>query len=456
MEISDTTNVMPAKKTGRTVAIILALAGLGLLGLICLGIGLFFLFDRVEKNIGTVTEAVTKLAEQPVLNQIAFVGNDRNVWIVSPNGEGLHSITTDGTGYSFPTWSPDDRRLAFVGPNAKGATVLYVTPTTRSAPTVLFDKPGSAPFYLYWSPDSNTLTFLTQESADLAMRQVDTDTPGSDRILAAGAPFYWVWSPTSERLLMHVGGSRALSNEAHLSLLDNRADAKRVELKLAPGKFQAPFWSADGKYFYYIATDDKDQDAIYKTDAATLEQTLITPLQNFAYLTLSPDDKHIAYVQIEGNTRPPFGVAYLVGADGQNKRKLLDNPVGSLYWSPDGKKLAILALARRDDGSTAKAGGLAAPLRQEITFRWLVYQVETEEIENLISFTPTEDFLQTVPFFDQYHLSLTFWSPDSRYFVITKEKDSNDHDGAVWVLDTTGQAEPLKVGEGTLAVWSWR
>jgi hypothetical protein len=77
----------------------------------------------------------------------------------------------------------------------------------------------------------------------------------------------------------------------------------------------------------------------------------------------------------------------------------------------------LLALARRDDGSTAKAGGLAAPLPQEVVFRWLVYRVDTEELETLISFTPTSDFLQTVPFFDQYHLSLTFWSPDSRYFV---------------------------------------
>jgi hypothetical protein len=40
--------------------------------------------------------------------------------------------------------------------------------------------------------------------------------------------------------------------------------------------------------------------------------------------------------------------------------------------------------------------------------------------------------------------------------VITREKDAKSGDGSVWVLDTTGQTEPLQVGEGTLAVWSWR
>lgn len=456
MEPSEIANPPPAKKRSRVMVIILALAGLGLLILVCLGVGFYLVFDRVEQNVGSMAEAVSKLAEQPVQNKIAFVGNDRNVWIVSPNGEELQSLTTDGNGYSFPTWSPDDRHLAFVGRNPNGATVLYMSPTTRSAPSVVFDKPGSAPFYLYWSPDSSTLTFLTQESADLAMRQVDTDAPGSDRVLGMGAPFYWVWSPGGEKLLMHVGGSRDLSEQAHLSLLDNRADAQRVELKLAPGKFQAPFWSADGKYFYYIAADDKDQEAIYKTEAATLQQTLITPLRNFSYLTVSPDNKHIAYIQVERNSRPPFGIAYLVGTDGSNKQKLLDSLVGSLYWSPDGTKLALLALTRRDDGSTARAGGLAAPLPQEIAFRWLIYHVDTKELETLITFSPTPEFMQTVPFFDQYHLSLTFWSPDSRYFVVTKEAENKNGEGAVWVLDTTGQAEALRVGDGTLAVWSWR
>ena len=106
-------------------------------------------------------------------------------------------------------------------------------------------------------------------------------------------------------------------------------------------------------------------------------------------------------------------------------------------------------------GSTAKAGGLAAPLPQEILFRWLIYNVESEELEILTTFNPTREFLETVPYFDQYHRSLTFWSPDSRYFVLTKAKE-NRLEGTVWVYDVTGQAEARQVGEGTLAVWSWQ
>jgi hypothetical protein len=60
-----------------------------------------------------------------------------------------------------------------------------------------------------------------------------------------------------------------------------------------------------------------------------------------------------------------------------------------------------------------------------------------------------------VPYFDQYHLSLTFWSPDSRYLIVTDEEEEG-RDGRVLVVDITEEEEPLEVGEGTLAVWSWK
>jgi Tol biopolymer transport system component len=457
LESSNPDRDTPAKKSYGGPAVIVGLAGLGVLLFICVGAGfLYFVLGGGQENVPAIAETMSQLAEQPVLNQIAFVGNDGNLWLVAPNGENLRGITTDGKGYNFPTWAPDGRRLAFVGPNEKGEPVLYVTPAAKSSPTILFDQPASIPFYLYWSPDSSSLTFLTQEAGDLSMRQINPDTPGSDHVLAAGAPFYWVWAPNSAKLLMHVGGARSASSKAHLSLLDNQVEAKRVQLDLAPGRFQAPFWSADGKYFYYIAANDKAQEAIYKTDTATLKETLITRLQSFAYLALAPDNKHLAYVQIEGGTHPPFGVAYMVDTDGMHRRRLLNNPVGSLYWSPDSNRLALLSLARRDDSSTAKSGGLAVPLSQQVVLRWLVYDVAADTFETLLSFNPTSDFLQTVPYFDQYHQSLTFWSPDSRYFVATREESEEDGAGSVWVFDTRGAGEPLKVGDGTLAVWSWK
>jgi len=454
MESLDTTDTSVSNQSGNIKKIILGLVALGLVSLVCLGVVAYFFFDQLWERVNSVTEFTAASGEQPVSNQIAIVGNDDNIWLISPDSEEMRQITTDGRGYRFPTWAPDGRYLAFVGPDEANTTTLYVTAASKNEPMPLFNEANSAPFYLYWSPDSHLITFLTQERVGLAMREADA-IAGTTRLLAEGSPFYWVWSPAGDKLLMHVGGARTLSEKAHLSILENQEDAERVELNLAPGNFQAPLWSTDGKFFYYIASDDQGRESIYRTEANTLEQNRVTNLAGFAYMVLSPTGEHIAYMQIE-QSRPPFGTAYIVDTDGQNHMRLTDDPVGSMYWSPDGTKLALLTISRQQDGgSTANNGILASPLPQEVVFRWMIYHVETDELEPLVSFDPTVDFLQLIPFFDQYHLSLTFWSPDSRYLVISKE-NAGETTGTIWVVDTTGEEEPRQVAEGTLAIWSWQ
>lgn len=446
-----------AKKSGNRVKWLVGIGLTGLVVLSCAGVVGYLIFLQIRDNLEAVEFTGPIFEVEPVHNHIAYIGNDQNVWLVQPDGQAQRHLTTDGRAYRFPTWAPDSRRLAFIGSDADDHPALYTSPVAESenAPTILFDDDKAAPFYLYWAPDSQSITFLTQESSGLAMRQASPGNPANQRVLEEGAPFYWVWSPAGDKLLMHVGGSRDVSEEAHISLLDNKQDAQRVELSLDPGGFQAPVWSRDGKSFFYIATEDDEPTAIYKTNAETLAQTHVTNTGNFAYIVLSPDDKWLAYLQIERGDQPPFGTAYIVDTAGNKSHPVTDRLVGSMYWSPDGSKLALLTFAQSDDGSSAKAAGLAAPLPQALALRWWIYEVASEKLEPLISFTPTTDFLQIVPYFDQYHLSLTFWSPDSRYFVITKEKTTG-RGGAVWVVDTTGVEEPVQVGEGTIAVWSWQ
>ena len=460
LEMRDKVNAPIIKEySGPTMKVIFGVAFATLSLLVCTTVVAYYAISQITNRFEETElsrSTVPLLAGPPTNNHIAYIGNDNNVWVIDPAGEQPRKLTNDGRGYRFPTWAPDSRRLAFLGPDDDDNTALYISPTTGGEPTIVFDDKRSAPFYLYWAPDSQTITFLTQESSGLAMRQVNVNGIESNRIIEEGEPFYWVWSPAGDKLLMHVGGSRGSSREAHISLVDNKAEAERVELDLAPGNFQAPAWSSDGSNFFFIAENNSGGESIYKTNATTLEEDVLTNLSGFTYLVLSPDDNYIAYLQIERGNRPPFGTAYIVDTEGQKHTKITERPVGSMYWSPDGRKLALLTLAQREDGSSASVGGLASPLPQQLLLRWWIYDVESGNLDPLISLAPTVAFLQTVPYFDQYHLSLTFWSPDSRYFVITKEDTDVPGDGTVWIVDTTAKEEPRQIGEGRLGVWSWK
>ncbi len=446
--------VLPPKRSAKKW--LLGLGGLALLALILLGVWVALAYNAIINTVSRTSPIIPLVAQEPLSNQIAFVGNDFNLWLVSPDGGNLRRLTLDGQGYRFPTWSPDGRQLAFIGRDATGSNVLYLAPTADGEPKIVYREPNSPPFYLYWSPDSRQLTFLTQEESDIAMRMVTASAPDTPRILERGAPFYWAWSPASDRLLMHVGGSRAASAKAHLSMLANQLNAQREPLADAPGRFQSPLWSAAGDHVFYIAENPAGGESIFKAPADTLTPQEVIELDGFTHMVLSPDDRHIAYLQFEAGTRPPFGRAYLVDVAGQASRQLTNSLVASMYWSPDGKKLALLTLNRPSEGPTARAAGLASPLPQEFSLRWWVYNLESDELTPLVSFAPTINFLQTIPYFDQYHLSLTFWSPDSRYLVVTKKLNEGSTLGSVWVVDTTGQQEPRKVGDGSLAVWSWQ
>lgn len=443
---------MSIRRISITIITLSLVALLGCIGAAVFGVALFV---PVEVNTDvSVPQPIIETNGATVSNHIAYIGNDNNIYVVdAAGGSEPNPLTGGDAGYHFPTWSPDGRYVAFIGPHLGRNPALYISPATESRPTIIFSE-RAAPFYLYWSPDSRQISFLTSEMGGMAMRVVDVDG-NADRVVSRGAPFYWMWAPDGSKMLLHVNGSRRVSAEAHISIIDNNPDAERVELDLAPGRFQSPVWTSDGAAFFSSATDEDGQEHLFKTDLATLEQTVVTRLGGLSYLVLSPDDRHLAYIEVQSGMRPPFGMAYLVDTETGDTTQLYDGVAGSLFWSPDGSKLALLTLIRQQEGSTAQAGMLASPLAQAVYFRWLIYDPATAEIDTLVTYVPTLDFLQIIPYFDQYHLSLSFWSPDSRAMVVTRGNYEEDM-GEVWIYDTTGVEEPRQIGEGTLAVWSWQ
>ena len=451
--------------------IFVAFSCLGLVAIICIGLAISLIVLQTQTDLVDQMTALLRpeTALTPAryeydgidINQIAFVGNDHNIWLVSPDGRDLRPLTDDGSaefGYQFPTWAPDSRHIAFVGPTSARDLALFVSPSETLAPNVIFQSATADPFYLYWSPNSEEITFLTQEQSGLAMRLANIMSGQESRILEKGSPFYWTWSPGSDRLLMHVGGSRAFTPEAHLSLLDNQADATRIELPPAPGRFQAPIWAPDGQHLFYVAESSQGEDAIFQMEVGSQEEYPIADLRGLGvtYMVISPDGRHVAYLESDGTRPVPLGSPMLVNLTETEVPRLITNrSVMSMYWSPDGEKLALLTADTGDGEPSAKRSGLAAPLPQRVQFRWWVYHLSDGTLTALQTIEPTFDFFQTIPYFDQYHLSLTFWSPDSRNLVITSGIDDQQN-GEVLVLDVTGQAPSRKIGMGRLAVWSWR
>jgi hypothetical protein len=84
-----------------------------------------------------------------------------------------------------------------------------------------------------------------------------------------------------------------------------------------------------------------------------------------------------------------------------------------------------------------------------------VYNLETEQDRGYTVFVPSFQMLYVLGSFNQYALSHSLWSPDSRYLVFAdRDKQLIQR---VWLLDTLAdnRSKPRLVDEGTFGVWSW-
>jgi TolB protein len=128
----------------------------------------------------------------------------------------------------------------------------------------------------------------------------------------------------------------------------------------------------------------------------------------------------------------------------------------AFFWSPDGRYLAWIAPDDAGDDEQAATPHRARPAprqHEDVWLRWWLW--DGEDNTALARFVPSDTYLlDYLRFFDQYALSMTPWSPDSRAFVYA----GSDAVGAegIWVQPAAANNLPRRVADGVYAAWSPR
>ncbi len=458
---------MNRRLSGKHIALAVA-ASVGMVSVLCVGLVAAFLIAGVGDRL---LQSVRRSVE--VVDRIAFVSTDGNLYLMDRTGENVEYLALGGEGgaVAHPTWSPDGQRVAFIGQRETDGGVestLYTVSTVGGNPTTLYTSVDNPAFYLYWSPDSRYLTFLTQENLGLALRLAPADGSEVAQVMDRGAPFYWSWSPDAQEMLMHIGGARRLSDEARLALVAGDPEALPDVLDDVPANFQAPAWSPDGNRLLFAGEDENKEEALYLRQRSNGTAEKLVSVSGSVRFNWSPDGQWIAYHQIIDPSIAPLGHVYVMRApgagpeDGQadgdlaGSRRVSRDLAVAFFWSPDSQRLAILVPTVDEQEPSTGRGRLSAPLVQErrLLFRWWLVDMPDGEARPLVSFQPTRSFLFMVPYFDQYAQSIRFWSPDSRYLVYSHRETPQQ--AGIWVADAAGQEPPLRLADGNMAVWSWQ
>jgi Tol biopolymer transport system component len=252
------------------------------------------------------------------------------VYSSNPDGSDLRRLTHAVNGYfeTGPRWSPDGRRIAFVGECGQPRSDLCVMDADGTAQTTVVARLNNAAPPT-WSPDGTRLAFARTGPSDAhgvtpesEIHVIRTDGTGETTVVKDGhAPS---WSPDGTRIAF----VRGRDTVAKIYVVN--PDGTGL-VRLTEGPFdEMPAWSPDGARIVF--TSGRAGKPEFMTDYA--RQVLRSGKESI----LTDPNRPVR----------PANDVYVMGADGAGITRLTSDPSDNVEpaWSPDGAR--IVSSSSRD------------------------------------------------------------------------------------------------------------
>jgi Tol biopolymer transport system component len=229
-----------------------------------------------------------------------------------------------------PRYSPDGRRIAFVGAPPGSPARLYIMDVTGGA-LQLIDSAGTNVSGPSWSPDGNRIAFLRGGSIWIVRIAGGSAARITPPLLNASGTD---WSAQRNEIVF--GGSAQGGSEADIWVTTPQGQMRQVT-NHADGEW-FPRWSPDGRRIAFYSTWGMAMTDIYTIDASGGGLTQVTdhPGEDFRP-AFSPDGQSIVFNSRRGGQNDLWRVPVTSGtADPLTNDAALEIAAD---WSPDGRTL---------------------------------------------------------------------------------------------------------------------
>jgi dipeptidyl aminopeptidase/acylaminoacyl peptidase len=274
----------------------------------------------------------------------------RHIWLLDPGGQNLRQFTYGAKNESSPTFSPDDKSIAFIS-DREGEPNLFIISTSGGEARAL-TKISTGVTGPLWSPDGKWIAFASDVypecGADDACNKKIEDRWGKGPLHAhmAESLLYRHWTEWKD-------GKRS-----HIFLVEVSTGAVR---DLTPGNFDAPPFQLGGPLKYdfspdsaelvYESNHDREPAISTNGDLWIVPVSGGSPAQNITASNpaydgdpkYSPDGKYIAYrLQRQPGYESDLFRLAIYDRSAHTSRVLTEsfrNWVDDFEWAPDAKSL---------------------------------------------------------------------------------------------------------------------
>jgi Tol biopolymer transport system component/DNA-binding winged helix-turn-helix (wHTH) protein len=394
---------------------------------------------------------------------IAYHSSKRGgIWLIPPTGGVARQLTEFGC---RPAWSRDGTTVAFqsesfhdmIQPYANSATIWIVPARGGAARQVT--KPGAPPgghLSPTWSPDGRRIAFL---GADMNSMQIwSVAVEGGEPVQLSpngtGDKADVLYAPDGESLYFTMGMMLGVIRVDPAT--GERIGRGAVVADLGSTVFRHPAVSADGHKIAFSAWTVKSNVASVPISTKTHEATglpvaLTNDLSSRNGLTaFSPDGRKIAYTSMRR------GLGYqlwLMDADGGNKTQLSSNQQAAYApsWTPSGEEvlfesmrggsqtLSSIAVGSGKERTRAQGEGLEllrlAPDGKRVSYTFLAdnfFNVGVMSVEG-------GDRRQLT--FDKSFTAFPCWSPDGKWIAYQSKRGD---DTQIMLMPSEG-GEPVQL-----------
>ena len=253
--------------------------------------------------------------------RIAFVSDrsgSKEIWIMNWDGAGQRQLTRFGSISTFPSASPDGRRIAFTS-YAAGYPAIYMFSLDTARKLPFYNQRASMNAFVTFTPDSKQIIFSSTAAGGAPqLYMANADGSNFRRLTSSGSiEVEAKINPKTGTDLVEVSGRSGFPQVYRMNL--EGADVQR--LSAGTGEATNPAWSPDGAHIAFAWTKgfEPGNYNIFIMDVESQQTTQLTSNEGRnENPSWAPDGAHIVYASKRGRQSQ----IWVMNADGTGKHSL--------------------------------------------------------------------------------------------------------------------------------------